>query len=146
VIVCEVYNDRLFVYSLTGDIIRHIPCTQLSYTSCICEAGDDSVIITDCWTSKVYKLDLTTEEIEWTSTHVEAPTAVVRYAKRYVLVADYSGTSISVLDINTGHFVKGLDLDLDLDVRNPWIKDIQLEGDQLVVSSGISKIAYCRLK
>jgi len=145
VIVGDVSNKRFTVYSLTGDIIRHIPCTQLSYTSHICEAGDDSVIITSWWASKVFKLNLTTEEIEWTSTHVRDLKAVVRYAKRYVLVAAFSGTSISVLGINTGHFVKGLDLDLD--IRSPRITDIQLEGDQLVVSSGFSnQIAYCRLK
>ena len=33
VIVGDVSNNRLTVYSLTGDIIRHIPCTQLSWFS-----------------------------------------------------------------------------------------------------------------
>ena len=103
VIVCNVDNKRLTVYSLTGDIIRHIPCTQLRYYySIICEAGDDSVIITNWWSDKVYKLSLTTGQIEWTSTDVRYPRAVVCYADQYVLVAaDYS-SDIIVLDINTG--------------------------------------------
>ena len=102
VIVGDASNKRLTVYSLTGDIIRHIPCTQLNYNSSICEAGDDSVIITDYWRDKVYKLSLTTGQIEWTSTDVRYPAAVVCYADQYVLVAAMYGSTITVLDINTG--------------------------------------------
>ena len=103
VIVGDLSNERLTVYSLTGDIMRHIPCAQLlRYNSSICEAGDNSVIITDRWSNKVYKLSLTTGQIEWTSTDVRDPAAVVCYADQYVLVAaDYS-SDIIVLGINTG--------------------------------------------
>ena len=102
VIVGDVSNERLNVYSLTGDIIRHIPCTQLLWRSSICEAGDDSVIITNWWSDKVYKLSLTTGQIEWTSTDVIYLAAVVCYADQYVLVAILYASTINVLDINTG--------------------------------------------
>ena len=102
VIVDDVSNKRLTVYSPTGDIMRHIPCTQLVWCSSICEAGDDSVIITYYLEDKVYKLSLTTGQIEWTSTDVRSPAAVVCYAYQYVLVAANYSSAITLLDINTG--------------------------------------------
>ena len=103
VIVCNVGNKRLNVYSLTGDIIRYIPCTQLSYDSSMCEAGDDSVaIITSEHSDRVYKLSLTTGQIEWTSTDMGRSAAVVCYADQYVLVAAINSSVIIVLDMNTG--------------------------------------------
>ena len=90
------------MYSMTGDRIRHVPCTQLTIISRVCEAGDDSVIITDLLSDKVDKLSLTTGQIEWTSTDVRYTAAVICYADQYVLVAATISSDIKVLDITTG--------------------------------------------
>ena len=102
VIVGDASNHRLTVYSLTGDNIRHISCAQFGDYSSICEAGDNSVVITNYWANEVYKFSLTTGQRYWTSTAMRSPAAVVCYADQYVLVAILYASTINVLDINTG--------------------------------------------
>ena len=59
-------------------------------------------VITNWLSSQVFKLNLTTGQIEWIFTDVRDPAAVICYADQYVLLAADCSSDINVLDINTG--------------------------------------------
>ena len=92
------------LYKLNGEVIRHVPCYIITKKSRItlCHGNDDSVIIADDKRSKVSKLNLRTEKIEWESSEVDKPRCVTRYREDLVLVAN--SKSVSALDLQTGNF------------------------------------------
>ena len=65
-----------------------------------CAADNNSIIVTDCNTSQVFKVNMGTEETVWTCNDVDEPQAVAIYGKDYVCVG--SKGMISFLNINTG--------------------------------------------
>ena len=104
IVVPDCENNQLTVYSLTGEVIKHITCPQLSGNRLIsASAGaveNNSIIVTDYNTSKVFKVNISTEETVWTCNDVAKPEAVAIYGKDYVCVG--SKGKISFLNINTG--------------------------------------------
>ena len=105
-IIPDPSNKQLVVFSLTGDIIKHIPCdlctgSQVAMTV----GGDSSVIVSVDNISSVIRINIDSGEVMWVSNHVRKPQGVVCYKNRYVLVTNYgSETRIWILDINTGEW------------------------------------------
>ena len=103
-IIPDPSNEQLVVFSLTGDIIKHIPCdlctgSQVAMTV----GGDNSVILSVKGGNIVFRINIDSGEMMWVSNHVKRPQGVVCYKNRYVLVTNYgSETRIWILDINTG--------------------------------------------
>ena len=104
IVVPDYENKQLTVYSLTGQVIKHITCPQLSgnmfSVTSTCPINNNSIIVTDCVSSQVFKVNISTEETVWTCNDVAKPKAVAIYGKDYVCVG--SKGKISFLNINTG--------------------------------------------
>jgi len=97
-------NKRLTIYSLTGEVIKHVSCPLLSsLTVAICAADRYCVVVSDWGSSQVFKLDLTTEKVIWTCKDVSEPEGVTCYRSKYILVTNCSSkTTIWILDVETG--------------------------------------------
>ena len=105
VVIADRSNKRLSLYTLTGQIIRQIPCQQLAggYVS-LCAAENDSVIVSDYRAKRLYRISITTGQVLWESTHIERPPqGVTCYNNQYVLVASHL-VKIQILDVNTGEY------------------------------------------
>jgi len=103
VVIPDRRNRRLTVYSLTGEIIKHIQCPLLSpnWVS-MCAVDNLSVVVSDYHTSKVFKVNIPSGEVEWTSQDVPKPEGVAYHGGR-VFVTNYSNTTrVWILDVNTG--------------------------------------------
>ena len=84
------------MYTLTGQIIRQIPCQQLAGGRVsLCAADNDSVIVSDKKSNGVYRISITTGQVLWESSQI--------YNNQYGLVASRGQqVKIQILDINTG--------------------------------------------
>jgi len=104
VVVPDRQSKRLTIYSLTGKVIKHLPCSLLSDSwVAICAADRHCVVVSDYISSQVFKLDLTTEKVIWTCEDVTKPEGVTCYRSKYILVTNYSSkTTIWILDVKTG--------------------------------------------
>jgi len=104
VVVPDRQSKRLTIYSLTGEVIKHIPCPVLgNYRASICAADRQCVVVSDYNSSQVFKLDLTTEKVIWTCKDVTRPEGVTCYRSKYILVTNQSSkTTIWILDVKTG--------------------------------------------
>ena len=100
IVVPDYEENQLTVYSLTGELIKHISCPQLNSAASACAVDKNSIIITNYETSAVFKVNISTEEAVWTCNDVAEPEAVAIYGKYYVCVG--SKKKISFLGINTG--------------------------------------------
>jgi len=70
-------NKRLVVYSLTGEVQKHISCLLLSTNEVsVCAVDDICVVVSDCKSSRVFKMNILCGEVEWTSEHVTGPQGV----------------------------------------------------------------------
>jgi len=102
--VSDKQRKRLTIYSLTGKVIKHVPCSLLG--NCyiiICPADRQCVVVSDYKFSQVLKLNLTTEKVIWTCKDVTNPEGVTFYRSKYILVTNCSKkTTIWILDVKTG--------------------------------------------
>ena len=65
--------------------------------------GDDSVVLSVRDSNIVFRIDIVSGEVMWTSKHAEVSKGVVCYKNRYVLVTNCNpDTWISILDADTG--------------------------------------------
>ena len=106
VVIADRSNKRLSLYTLTGQIIRQIPCQRLFSDGYVttCAADDDSVIVSIDGSYRVCRIRITTGQVLWESSHIETPPqGVTCYNNQYVLVASKGQqVKIQILDINTG--------------------------------------------
>jgi len=104
VVVPDRHNKRFTIYSLTGEVIKHVSCPLLSSgDTAICAADRYCVVVSDYGSSQIFKLDLTTEKVIWTCKDVSEPQGVTCYRSKYILVTNYSSkTTIWILDVETG--------------------------------------------
>ena len=82
-IIADRTNKRFTIYTLTGDRVRNIPC-DLIYNDCltICHAADNSILVTNFVDyPELYRVNLTTGEVEWRSYKVSDPIGAVMYSK-----------------------------------------------------------------
>jgi len=103
IVIPDKSNTRITVYSLVGEVVKHILCPLLDQNSEIsmCAADSHCVVVSD--SSQVFKLDLTTEKVIWTCEDVSKPQGVTCYRSKYILVTkEDSTTTICILDMKTG--------------------------------------------
>ena len=104
IVIPDTDNKQLTVYSLSGQVIKHIPYPQfkgdIHGKSSLCTTGNNSVIVTYEATSQVSKINITTGETVWTCKELVKPQAVAIYGNDYVCVVGEG--KISFLNINTG--------------------------------------------
>ena len=68
--------------------------------------GVESVVESNCGPNSVYRVNLDSGGVMWTSKHVQGPEEVVCYKNRYVLVTNCNtDTRIWILDAETGVFL-----------------------------------------
>ena len=105
VAVADRLKEQIVIYSESGIIIKQVPCPYISDAiwSVMCEAGQNHIILTNYNQSKVFKLNLTSGEVEWTCTDIPNPEGVVCYGRDYVIVYSYTGPEgIWILNQKTG--------------------------------------------
>jgi len=104
VVVPDRRSKWLTIYSLTGEVIKHVSCPLLSDSNTtICAVDRYCVVVSDYGSSQVFKLDLTTEKVIWTCKDVRLPEGVTCYRSKYILVTNSSSkTTIWILDVETG--------------------------------------------
>lgn len=98
-------NQRIALYTPTGKTIKHLPCLSIPKDSrtALCYGGDDSIIVTDENNSKVFRLNLTSEVVEWESPHVSMPQCATLYGTDNLLVANRGAKmKIWILDVKSG--------------------------------------------
>ena len=109
VVVSSAHNQALTVYDLQGQLMKQIKCPGISNTGsykAMAVCGDDSVIVSDYKTSSVFRVNIDSGEVIWTSKCVHQPEGVVCYKNRYVLVTNCNtNTRIWILDAETGRLL-----------------------------------------
>jgi len=68
----------------------------------MCGTGSRSIVVSDCQTSKVFKMNILSGEVEWTSEHVANPQGVAFYRGRVFVTSRGTTTRVWILDVNTG--------------------------------------------
>ena len=105
VVIADQPNKRITVYSLTGQILRHVPCSLLcNYWGFMCAVDDCSVVYSDYESSKVFRVNISTGHVMWTCSDIVEPQDITCYGRRYVLVASRCHSTVKVLDIKTGKY------------------------------------------
>lgn len=103
VVIPDKTNKRITAYSLTGSLIKSIPCSVLGNKhTAMCLADSKSVIISDKDLCQVSRVNLSSGQVMWICREVGKPLGVTCYGRNYVLVASCSTRRISVLDVKTG--------------------------------------------
>ena len=108
VVVQSAQDETLTVYDLHGQLLKQIKCPGMSNSRSDCHkgmavCGDNSVIVTDWKTETVFRVNIDSGEVMWTSKHLGHPLGVVCYNDRYALVTNKKkNTSIWILDADTG--------------------------------------------
>jgi len=103
VVIPDRQSRRLTVYSLTGEVIKHIQCPLLSSNWVSMRAVDNlSVVVSDYKTSKVFKVNIPCGEVEWTSQDVPNPEGVAYHGGRVFVTNSSNTIRVWILDVNTG--------------------------------------------
>jgi len=97
-------NKTLVFYSLNGEVVNTLPCPLLTDTVvCLSAADNNSIIISQCYSSLVYKVDISSGDIIWQCKEVARPCGLTCYRDEFVLVADDTKpTTLFVLSLHTG--------------------------------------------
>ena len=108
-------SKQIIIYSLTGDVIRKVPCPPsltMAGRVCMSSCGDDSVIISDNKAGKVVRMSLKDGSLLWSSDRVTNPSGIVHHPAGYVLVVsnEVTNTTISVLDEKDGKLIDRLNV------------------------------------
>jgi len=103
IVIPDRTNSRITIYSLTGEVIKHIPCPLLSASYvAMCAAGDHSVVVSHYFSSKVFKVNISTKKVSWTSLHIKKPQGVAYYKNRVYVINASNITRVWILDVMTG--------------------------------------------
>ena len=94
-IIADRTNKRFTIYTLTGEHVRDVPCDLISnHHLTICQAEDNSILIASCSTKpELYRVNLTTADIEWRSDRMSHPIGVLMHSKEYALVTSCNSTT-----------------------------------------------------
>ena len=107
VVIADPPNNRITVYSLTGQILRHVTCSLLSNSNgAMCAVDDFSVLYSEYDSSKVFRVNITTGHVMWICSDIVNPQGITCFSRRYALVASYNCNRVMVLDINTGKYLQ----------------------------------------
>ena len=104
VVIADRSNKRLSVYTLTGQIIKQIPCQKLQGANmAMCAADNDSVIVSDYHSDSVYRISITTGRVLWEYRHFQRFEGVTCYNNQNVLaMIRGEKLKIQILDLKTG--------------------------------------------
>ena len=106
-VIADKTNKRFTIYTLTGEHVRDVPCDLITknYLT-ICHVGDNSVLVANSDAKPgLYRVNLTTGDVEWRSDRVSGAIGVVMYSKDVALVTSYSRSNkvkIRTLNVDTG--------------------------------------------
>ena len=103
VVMVDRAKKRLSVYSLSGEVKMNLACPLKGrHWASICNAVDNSVILSDYSSHKVHRININSGGAIWTA-EVKKPMGVTCYRDKFVLVATLSkDVNIYILDITTG--------------------------------------------
>ena len=103
IVIPDQPNQRLILYSLTGQVLKYIPCNVIGTSiTTLCSCGDDSVVISDFGLRKVSRFNLATGKVMWTCSDVSMPLGVTCYGSQYVFVASGNSRTIRIFDAKRG--------------------------------------------
>ena len=112
VVITDPAYKRIAIYSLIGQILRHVPCSQLAH-SCIdiCAVDDSSVIVLNHNSAQVFRFNIATGDVLWTTytymfRGLQKPRSPRCWSEIYVLVASCDSKTVVILDIRTGESFK----------------------------------------
>ena len=112
VVIADPAYKRIAIYSLIGQILRHVPCSQLAH-SCIdiCAVDDSSVIVLNHNSAQVFRFNIATGDVLWTTytymfRGLQKPRSPRCWSEIYVLVASCDSKTVVILDIRTGESFK----------------------------------------
>ena len=105
IVVPNPLQRRLTVYSLTGEVIKHITRLPIANSSAyqgmaVCAVDSNSVVVTRFPESLVFKVNIETGKTMWTCRDVPKPQGVAVYSKEYVCVV--SQGNLSFINTATG--------------------------------------------
>ncbi|XP_067929521.1 uncharacterized protein [Watersipora subatra] len=128
-------NKCLTVYSLDGQVIKHIPCPQDGdwLAMALFAPDHESVVVSSHGTSTVFRVNIETGKVMWTFTLVTQPGGVACYTKKYILVmsAHSDHTEMHILHADTGDYIGKL-VDTKKRVFSQLL-DLCVTGDTLIV-------------
>ena len=106
VVVSSAQDQALTVYGLQGQLVKQIKCPAISKSDgykAMAVCGDGSVVVSDCGSNSLFRVNIDSGEVMWTSKHVARSQGVVCFENRHVLVTSCNtDTRIWILDANTG--------------------------------------------
>ena len=106
IIIPDSLKKQLVVFSLTGNLLKQIPCNVCTgYRIKMCAVEENSVVIAVEDNDTVFRINTDNENVLWTSNYVAGPAAVACYKSRYILVTKSKNNKerrIWILDMNTG--------------------------------------------
>ena len=77
----------------------------------MCGCGPDAVVIAHKQSNKVFRVKLSTGEVEWTSNAVKQPVGVCQYSDKYILVTTHDTihqAKVWILDSKSGEQTEGV--------------------------------------
>ena len=102
-IIVDRTNKIFTIYTLTGERVRDEPCDLIS-DNCltICHVGDNSVLVANCNAKPgLYRVNLTTGDVEWRSDSVDSPVGILMYSKDCALLTSHnSSKQIKIWPLN----------------------------------------------
>ena len=104
-VIAKRTNETFTIYTLTGERVRDVPCDLITENDLtICHVGDNSVLVADRDAKPgLYRVNLTTEDVEWRSDRVDRPVGVVMYSKDVALVTSYNySNQVKIWTLNAG--------------------------------------------
>ena len=103
VIIPNRQTKQLTFYSLTGEVIKQLPCPLFGnqYVA-MCAANNQSVIVSDYKSSQVFKVNISTGEVIWTCKQIPLLGGVACGRTRVFVANSSTKIKIWILDVNTG--------------------------------------------
>ena len=96
-------HKQLTVYSVKGWKVKDIPCSKLSkHNVSLCRVDGDSVIVCDYGSSSVFRVNITSGNVLWTTNSVSIPEGITMYGDRTAVVLNARTKSLAFLNTSTG--------------------------------------------
>ena len=94
-VIADRTNKRFTIYTLTGGRVRDVPCKLISnHHLTICHAADNSILVANFDAKpELYRVNLTTGNIEWRSDRVSRPIGVLMQSEKVALVTSCNNTT-----------------------------------------------------
>jgi len=104
IVIHDRLNKTLVFCSLNGEVVNTVPCPLLTKAPAhLSAAANNSIIISQCDSSLVSKVDTSSGDIIWQSKDVAKPLGVTCYRDEFVLVIDTTKpNTLCVLSFKTG--------------------------------------------